>query len=73
MLDKDELLHWCTRLNLCEEARNAIELVRPLKICWLGGRDSNPDSQIQSLVSYHWTTSQREEFQCKCRRFSLSN
>src|SRR5207253_9507812 len=26
---------------------------------WLGGRDSNPDSQIQSLESYHWTTSQR--------------
>jgi hypothetical protein len=25
---------------------------------WLGGRDSNPDSQIQSLESYHWTTSQ---------------
>ena len=28
-------------------------------IVWLGGRDSNPDSQIQSLVSYHWTTSQQ--------------
>lgn len=27
---------------------------------WLGGRDSNPDSQIQSLESYHWTTSQHE-------------
>src|SRR5437773_10549362 len=27
--------------------------------CWLGGRDSNPDSQIQSLESYHWTTSQQ--------------
>jgi hypothetical protein len=27
---------------------------------WLGGRDSNPDSQIQSLESYHWTTSQQE-------------
>ena len=26
---------------------------------WLGGRDSNPDSQIQSLESYHWTTSQQ--------------
>ena len=30
---------------------------------WLGGRDSNPDSQIQSLESYHWTTSQQEEFE----------
>ena len=25
---------------------------------WLGGRDSNPDRQIQSLQSYRWTTSQ---------------
>ena len=25
---------------------------------WLGGRDSNPDKQIQSLRSYRWTTSQ---------------
>ena len=28
-------------------------------VVWLGGRDSNPDSQIQSLESYHWTTSQQ--------------
>jgi hypothetical protein len=34
-------------------ARNQINL-------WLGGRDSNPDSQIQSLESYHWTTSQQQ-------------
>ena len=27
---------------------------------WLGGRDSNPDRQIQSLQSYRWTTSQQE-------------
>ena len=26
----------------------------------LGGRDSNPDKQIQSLRSYRWTTSQTE-------------
>ena len=29
------------------------------EVDWLGGRDSNPDSQIQSLESYHWTTSQQ--------------
>jgi hypothetical protein len=46
---------------------------RPQEYSWLGGRDSNPDSQIQSLVSYHWTTSQQEEIQCKCSPFSLSN
>jgi hypothetical protein len=28
-----------------------------LKI-WLGGRDSNPDTVVQSHVSYRWTTSQ---------------
>ena len=26
---------------------------------WLGGRDSNPDTQIQNLQSYRWTTSQQ--------------
>jgi site-specific DNA recombinase len=26
---------------------------------WLGGRDSNPDRQIQNLQSYRWTTSQQ--------------
>jgi hypothetical protein len=25
---------------------------------WLGGRDSNPDTQLQRLQSYPWTTSQ---------------
>ena len=25
---------------------------------WLGGRDSNPDSMVQSHVSYRWTTAQ---------------
>ena len=35
-----------------------VNLIRGSKV-WLGGRDSNPDSQIQSLESYHWTTSQQ--------------
>ena len=39
---------------------------------WLGGRDSNPDSQIQSLESYHWTTSQQEEFEFTYPRLCLS-
>ncbi len=30
---------------------------------WLGGRDSNPDSAVQSRMSYHWTTSQQEVLQ----------
>src|SRR4030095_2721376 len=48
----------------------------------LGGRDSNPDSQIQSLESYHWTTSQRlattnlqmgrAVVKCRARRFVSS-
>ena len=28
---------------------------------WLGGRDSNPDKQIQNLRSYRWTTSQQKD------------
>ena len=31
----------------------------PTIVFWLGGRDSNPDTQIQNLQSYRWTTSQR--------------
>ena len=27
---------------------------------WLGGRDSNPDTVVQSHVSYRWTTSQHQ-------------
>ena len=27
---------------------------------WLGGRDSNPDTMVQSHVSYRWTTSQQD-------------
>ena len=30
---------------------------------WLGGRDSNPDTVVQSHVSYRWTTSQ---YQPRC-------
>ena len=34
-------------------------LCRPCLANWLGGRDSNPDKQIQSLPCYRYTTSQR--------------
>ena len=39
-------------------------------ILWLGGRDSNPDSQIQSLESYHWTTSHRRSriYETRCAK-----
>jgi hypothetical protein len=45
---------------------------------WLGGRDSNPDRQIQSLQSYRWTTSQQRKARrqrqgvCNTARRSLS-
>ena len=29
---------------------------------WLGDRDSNPDTMVQSHESYHWTISQRLRF-----------
>ena len=32
--------------------------VGALELIWLGGRDSNPDTVVQSHVSYRWTTSQ---------------
>ena len=35
-----------------------IAVAEELKKGWLGGRDSNPDRQIQNLQSYRWTTSQ---------------
>ena len=30
------------------------------RLLWLGRRDSNPDKQSQSLLSYRWTTSQQD-------------
>jgi hypothetical protein len=37
-------------------------LMIPLSYCvdWLGDRDSNPDSMVQSHVSYRWTISQQD-------------
>src|SRR5262252_3040317 len=39
------------------EPANERERVRR-RVEWLGGRDSNPDTVVQSHVSYRWTTSQ---------------
>jgi hypothetical protein len=38
---------------------NTILFSNSLRLRELGGRDSNPDKQIQSLRSYRWTTSQK--------------
>ena len=35
----------------------ACKLLNWWKLLWLGGRDSNPDTVVQSHVSYRWTTS----------------
>ena len=42
------------------ERRNvaAVAELGLLRSDWLGGRDSNPDTMVQSHVSYRWTTSQ---------------
>ena len=29
-------------------------------LSWLGCRDSNPDTTVQSRMSYHWTTPQKD-------------
>ena len=39
------------------EARSKSKRAKKLSV-WLGGRDSNPDTMVQSHVSYRWTTSQ---------------
>src|SRR5438132_7503903 len=49
----------CISLTLGFSIHSIVVTVVTGSTCWLGGRDSNPDSQIQSLESYHWTTSQR--------------
>ncbi len=33
--------------------RGSLDFAEVLRTDWLGGRDSNPDTQIQSLQSYH--------------------
>jgi hypothetical protein len=38
---------------LTDLARYLCRLVEVITKFWLGGRDSNPDTQIQSLQSYH--------------------
>ena len=41
---------------------------------WLGGRDSNPDTVVQSHVSYRWTTSQyRRGAGDRCETLSIFN
>src|SRR5262249_32739651 len=43
-------------------------------VCWLGGRDSNPDTVVQSHVSYRWTTSQyRLRRARRCEPPSIAN
>jgi hypothetical protein len=41
-------------------------------VLWLGGRESNPDSQIQSLESYHWTTSHQEQINLRAPQLSTA-
>ena len=38
--------------------RSCAKVVANMPMGWLGGRDSNPDTVVQSHVSYRWTTSQ---------------
>lgn len=44
--------------NANQMGKSKVELFR-ISEKWLGGRDSNPDSTVQSRVSYHWTTPQQ--------------
>ena len=60
------------KVGLILGATDLIALALAAYSLWLGGRDSNPDSQIQSLESYHWTTSQQAEFEIYVSRQCLS-
>ena len=51
-----------SRLACLDEARR-----EAASEVWLGGRDSNPDTMVQSHVSYRWTTSQ-----CQSRRLEAA-
>lgn len=46
-----------SRLTISERRQSAI--ANPQSGEWLGDRDSNPDKQIQSLLSCRWTIPQR--------------
>jgi hypothetical protein len=52
----------CQELAVTWGGDAALDEARPkASEVWLGGRDSNPDKQSQSLLSYRWTTSQQDE------------
>src|SRR5205814_4055455 len=51
--------------GLAAELRS--QIISDCSLVWLGGRDSNPDTVVQSHVSYRWTTSQ-----CQSRRFEAA-
>src|ERR1700722_8477534 len=48
----------------------SIDFPQVIEKTWLGGRDSNPDTQIQNLQSYRWTTSQRGRQPLICQQLS---
>ena len=49
----------------------AIRLYVRVDEIWLGGRDSNPDTVVQSHVSYRWTTSQYQSRLTLLENYSL--
>ena len=58
MLDKDELLHWCQRLNLSQEARHVIDQVRtsdPARRVQSGSRNvsgSYPSKKMNCTIQF---------------------
>jgi hypothetical protein len=60
-----------TARGILAEFQSTFSIVNARASKWLGGRDSNPDSQIQSLESYRWTTPQRNTVPHRDRRGHL--
>src|SRR5438477_7027512 len=46
-----------TSAGLASKSAKLLRKIAEIRL-WLGGRDSNPDTVVQSHVSYRWTTSQ---------------
>src|SRR5438477_10335841 len=46
-----------TSAGLASKSAKLLRKIAEIRL-WLGGRESNPDTVVQSHVSYRWTTSQ---------------
>src|SRR5262249_49401875 len=58
MILADEVVGTEDVARKCRASQSGPDIREFVRDYWLGGRDSNPDTVVQSHVSYRWTTSQ---------------